>query len=480
MKILFVSETWLGSCARSIREALSRYPEIEIDELAEDAFIPKVKSRVLRALHRVIRPLSHAEFNQQVLEKLRGSPSDFLVTYKGNAIHTDLLRAVSALGVKTVNIYPDCSPHTHYRAPLWRRWPVQDGPFRDVRHLTLGVTFIVGGAFLKYGILKPVAWGSITAIVPGAVTTLGPLVDLGFAILALLLAKRGSSNLRIFFWLAWPVHFFLCVLSLSKTEIMLALLLPALGAYMGNRNPRKLGLSVLIMALVFLYSQSWVSQGRAAVFAQTGTITQAGYVARTEMLSEYISGYGSKRTQDDELQSWWYRLSFTGVQAYGMRAYDAGLAGSTLNDVWMLFVPRFVWPDKPIVEGPGKVFHALVNNRQDSISHLALSVYGDLYWQFGWLGVVVISPLIGWFFGMMSWRSIAIMRQRDFMLLPLVMIALQAGSAGMNKYLVNGIIAVIPMYFAYLLTIRFMQKIIRQGRKRPRHNAAGQRFGSSL
>jgi glycosyltransferase involved in cell wall biosynthesis len=116
MKILFVSETWLGSCARSIREALSRYPEIEIDELAEDAVIPKVKSRVLRALHRVIRPLYHAEFNQQVLERLRGSPPDFLVTYKGHPVHTDLLRAVSALGVKTVNIYPDCSPHAHGKA----------------------------------------------------------------------------------------------------------------------------------------------------------------------------------------------------------------------------------------------------------------------------------------------------------------------------------------------------------------------------
>jgi hypothetical protein len=116
MKILFVGETWLGSGARSTKEALARNPAIELDELAEDGFLPKVRSRGLRALNRITRPLYRQDFNNQVLDKVRHNSPDFLVTYKGNFVYADLLRRVSAMGVKTVNIYPDCSPHAHGKA----------------------------------------------------------------------------------------------------------------------------------------------------------------------------------------------------------------------------------------------------------------------------------------------------------------------------------------------------------------------------
>lgn len=116
MKILFVGETWLGSCARSLKEALARNPAIELDELAEDAFMPKVRSRVLRVLCRLTRQLYRGELNRAVLEKVRQGRPEVLVVYKGWSVHSDLLQAVSALGVRTVNIYPDCSPHAHGKA----------------------------------------------------------------------------------------------------------------------------------------------------------------------------------------------------------------------------------------------------------------------------------------------------------------------------------------------------------------------------
>ena len=333
--------------------------------------------------------------------------------------------------------------HTRLRAPLWRHWPAQDVPARGVRLIPLAFIFIVVGAFLKYAILKPTAWGSITLTVPGAVTTLGPLVDLGFALLALSLARRRSAKVFYFFWLTWPVHLFLCVLSLSKSEIILAIMLPVLAAYLGHRNRARLGLSFLVMMLAFIIAQPWIQYGREKIYAQTGTISQAGYVERTELLGEYLAGDEIVSYREEDYQGWWTRLNYSDVQAFAMQAYDNGSAGSSLKDVWILFVPRFVWQNKPIIVGPGKAFHGLVNNRSEGTSFLALSVYGDLYWQFGWLGVIAISPLIGWFFGMMAWRSIAIMRQRNFLLLPLVLIALETTLLGMNKYLYNGIIGVV-------------------------------------
>ena len=116
MKILFVGESWLGSCARSLREALSRHPEVELDELAEDHFFPKARSRVLRAAHRLLRPLHRQELNRQIMQKVRDGRPDCVVAYKGSPIHADLLSLLKSQGVKTVNVYPDCSPHAHGQA----------------------------------------------------------------------------------------------------------------------------------------------------------------------------------------------------------------------------------------------------------------------------------------------------------------------------------------------------------------------------
>ena len=116
LKILFVGQTWPGSCARSMKEALAKHPRIDLDEMAEDAFTPKVNSKLLRGLNKVVRPLYRKEFNQQVMEKIRHDRPDFFVTYKGSFVQSDLLQSVADLGIQTVNIYPDCSPHAHGKA----------------------------------------------------------------------------------------------------------------------------------------------------------------------------------------------------------------------------------------------------------------------------------------------------------------------------------------------------------------------------
>ena len=39
MRILFVGESWLGSCARSLKEAMTRQPGVDLDEVNEDLHV---------------------------------------------------------------------------------------------------------------------------------------------------------------------------------------------------------------------------------------------------------------------------------------------------------------------------------------------------------------------------------------------------------------------------------------------------------
>lgn len=366
------------------------------------------------------------------------------------ATHAEVFRANALCAMGIFGLVFGFFLHTRLRANLWQPTRKMTGAASLARPLHIAITFIVAGAVLKYAIMKPAEWGMASYTVPGVITTLSIIMDVGYGLLRFLVTRQRNSMLAGFFWLTWPLHLFLCTLSMSKTELVIALLLPAIGAYMGHRNIKRLVSNFVLMAMVFMMAQPWVHFGRGEISARTGTIYLADYSERTQILGRYFGSEHQNNVRNTEVQGWWTRLNFSHVQAYAMKAYDGGNAGSTLENAWMLFVPRLIWPNKPIIVGPGKSFHALVTGGTGT-SFLALSVYGDLYWQFGWLGVVVFCPLIGWFFAMMAWRSLVIMRRRQFIMLPLVLIALEASLSGMNKYVVNGIIAVVPMYYAYLI-----------------------------
>lgn len=113
MRILFIGESWLGSCARSLKEALARRPDIELDEFSEDTVFPGPKARWLRAVGRLLYPFYRRDFNRQVLARVRALNPDMVVTYKGAHLHSDVVRDLKGVGVFTVNVYPDYSPHAY-------------------------------------------------------------------------------------------------------------------------------------------------------------------------------------------------------------------------------------------------------------------------------------------------------------------------------------------------------------------------------
>ena len=113
MKLLFVGESWLGSCARSLREALARRADVDLDEIGEDACFPKPRARWLRVLNRLAGPAYVRDFNGHVLQKVQTLRPNVVMTYKGYPIHADLLAAIGELGALSVNIYPDNSPHAY-------------------------------------------------------------------------------------------------------------------------------------------------------------------------------------------------------------------------------------------------------------------------------------------------------------------------------------------------------------------------------
>jgi len=113
MKILYVGETWLGSSARSLRDALAEQPGVELDDIGEDHYFPKHRTLAARCVNRLLRPLHRLELEREVSTKLATQRPAVLMVYKGNGVAADVVEWARRAGIFSVNVFPDCSPHAY-------------------------------------------------------------------------------------------------------------------------------------------------------------------------------------------------------------------------------------------------------------------------------------------------------------------------------------------------------------------------------
>ena len=353
--------------------------------------------------------------------------------------------------------------HMKYFSKSWAK--SKDVARTNFSMAKFGLLMILLGGFFKYFILLPAQWGFINVTVAGVLSGLGNAVDLGFAIIAYMIAS-GHRKHTIIFWSLWPLHIALSVITFAKMSVVIAMLLPLLGAYIAHRSRKRFIFGLLIIGFVYASLQPIVHYGRAKIYANTGTISNADYAERVEhLLQFFVSDEEVFNSFVDDRQGWWTRLSSAGPQAQAMALYDQGNYNRTLDQAWMFFIPRAIWPNKPIMVGPGLEFYRMVTGREDANSFLALSIYGDLYWQYGWSGVILGSTLIGVLFAMLSAQSVRIIRRRDFLMLPPVLMALEMMLLGPNKYVLNGIIGPLPIYFAFYVFFNFVSRSLRTKQK---------------
>lgn len=115
MRLLFVGETWQGSSARSLREALALKPQIIINDIGPDHFLPNYHNLPLRIANRLLHPLQLRELKRAVLDAMSGFRPDAVLVHKGTNIGVTLLEEIQKSGIPVVNVFPDYSPHAYGR-----------------------------------------------------------------------------------------------------------------------------------------------------------------------------------------------------------------------------------------------------------------------------------------------------------------------------------------------------------------------------
>jgi hypothetical protein len=262
---------------------------------------------------------------------------------------------------------------------------------------------VVGG-IAKYLFSLPNALGLLTWTLPGAIQHLSSLLG-GAIVLLFVLVHRGETRFRWILYLLIASELITGLMTFSKLDVLWTLITVVLGSYLGRPRLRVLVTSAVAIGLLYVVILSpFVSFARVAV----GVLGTESPQELVRSLQEY-KDVGNDQISEilPGVQGWWTRFAYTNAQSFAMEEYDRGAPGRTLALTLYAFVPRMLYPEKPVLT-TGKDFTALVSG-VDSYS-TAPGIFGEAYWNGGWPILIVVGCYVGLvfaFFGLFSTRKIA-------------------------------------------------------------------------
>lgn len=278
----------------------------------------------------------------------------------------------------------------------WTNAAARTAGVAQARHLWW--IFLALGGVVKVAVALPYSYGVIDGIPLGSVVQLKQMISAAIVCLALLVAcgeRRYLSPLIV----VVTFEVLTAVLEFNKLALLLVPLAVLLGMALGRPQARRGAVSGGCGVLgLYLLLSPFIGEARNALAERTGRFW-AGSVE--ERLGAAGDAFGRLRApgraQAGSIQGWWTRLSYVNAQALAMAEYDSGRGGTSLQEALVILVPRALWPAKPNITDVAAVFDAIAKGRYGSAS--SPTVIGEGYWNWGWLGVAVVSIAVGLLLG---------------------------------------------------------------------------------
>lgn len=189
----------------------------------------------------------------------------------------------------------------------------------------------------------------------------------------------------------------LSLLTMSKFGVMSNVVALLVGTWAYHRSRRAVTVGLLVLGATFVAITPLVNEGRAHLEYDAATNSP---LTRLTIVADIVSGNGSSSSAELEGDSSatgppLRRFAIAEIQAYLIQRYEDGQPGASLADFWAAAIPRVFWPDKPIITRFGADLHGQFWEIADAQSALAPSYSAEAYWNYGPLGVLIVSIVIG-------------------------------------------------------------------------------------
>jgi len=327
----------------------------------------------------------------------------------------------------------------------FKRLYINPNTLIDYAHLKrLAFVTLSVGVPVKYLLVLPSAFGLVNFILPGIYYSLGNFTLVGIVTLIILSHKEKKWT-----WAAVALtlaELGAAVLTLSKQNCVFVLLAVTLGLFIVYRTLRVFAISALGCLLVYVFMSTIVPDARNLLLG--GNQDYSGRIQSIKnAYEERAEGNGSEGNGFDDA---WARLCFSSAQAFAMQEYQEGREGATFEYIYYTFIPRFIWPDKPVMS-LGSQFHELVTGSSSTQS--TPTFFAEAYWNAGWPAVIICCSYVGCLFFILTDVSCRCFTRHDYRWLPSALLGIMLASAPADSWFVASFVGPVPIMVAFMVFI---------------------------
>jgi hypothetical protein len=183
----------------------------------------------------------------------------------------------------------------------------------------------------------------------------------------------------------------------------------------------RLALSGLVLWLFYGSITPLVNFARNERVALSAGAEDISLAQRVQFLAAY---YDVKKDENDPeaIQEGLLRVSFINAAAFVISQYDHGLPGDSLVDVAYSFIPRVLWPEKPIVTVASDLATLAAGQFGNNIS---AGYFAEAYWNLGWIGLPLLMFPVGVCFNLGTHFAARIVAQKDWLYMPVLFLYLK-------------------------------------------------------
>jgi hypothetical protein len=243
--------------------------------------------------------------------------------------------------------------------------------------------------------------------------------------------------------------------------VMLPILLPIFRRMTVVRFAFLGSFMLFVVLFLFPFSEAW----RQANWASWHGYENAGIPAIASRVFDQWAHDGPVETASQSLASWATRGSSAEMGGLVMQLADRdGFIGPVLIEgLATVFVPRVLWPDKPMYT-PGAWFTwylGQASSPEIATSATAMMLPTELYWMFGLLGVVPGMAFLALLY-FVVWERLRRLSRTG--LVPMfALFALLARSAGMEEVHTIYAVSAPVMLLVYVIVFDWLQKLLMPG-----------------
>lgn len=379
------------------------------------------------------------------------SMRSFYQFYDGDVFKLNLIVALSTLLVliaARVTIFVTRALHWAPRSrksEVWKRV--------DRRFLAVGLIFLGVGLFVKYVFVMPYLLGWSANVLPGTVLSLVNLAHVGMFFITLWGRRNARWLLPAIFALV-AVEILSSLLLFQKTSMIFLLVMVSLAFLWDKVTVKKLLIVTFVILGAYFASKPIVDYGRHEIGLRYGADTQAGFGERLDIFGQAVTDSWNREAGESVLQGGLMRLSYVNAATFVIDLYDNDQASNWPELIPAVFIPRFLWPEKPIITAIGLDIYELSTGRRTSSS--GAGIFAESYWAYGWWGVVIFMSVYGVFIGILTRFSSNVMREGRWLYFPVVLMTLKYGMRTDGHY-ISDVAGALVILVAFYVLLRILE-----------------------